>query len=102
MITSAGIRTLGEFLVNNVSHGQYRIGSQWHNVEVFQTKQTSNDQVIIYLNLDDTVSGTISGKRLIQQDGTVFDEQPENISKPRTKGLLLAFRYRLREVEDEI
>lgn len=96
-ITTTGHTKLKEFLLNNIKQGRYTMNGVKYLTPLYKTDLTG-DVITIYLYLDDSVSGTITRFELLDQDGDVFDDQPDNIVKPNINGLLVAFKYTLKRV----
>lgn len=96
-ITNTGHNKLKDWLQNLIKEGRYTIGSTKYTTPLFKTER-SGDVITFYLYLDDKVAGTITRFELIDKDGQVFDDQPDNISKPSLNGLLVAFKYTIRRV----
>jgi hypothetical protein len=96
-ITATGHQKLKDWLKSFIKEGRYTVNGVTKTTPIFQVKQ-EGDVVTFYLYLDDTVSGTITKIQLIDQDGAVFDDQPDNITKSSINGLLVAFKYTLKKV----
>lgn len=98
-ITSTGHNKQVEFLRSILSHARVTIGGQVRdNIEFLEVKREGTDLVVVHVYLDDTYEGTVSRVQLIDRDGDVFDDQPENVNKPMINGLLAVFKYTLRKV----
>ena len=96
-ITTGGHTKMKNWLKGFIKEGQYTIGGVKYKTPIYKTDLTG-DVITIYLYLDDTVSGTITKFELLDQDGAVFDDQPDNIVKPNINGLLISFKYTLKRV----
>lgn len=96
-ITTTGHTKMEDWLENTIKEGKAVVGGVTYTVPIFK-KERSGDVLTFYLYLDDSYSGTISQLQLIDQDGAVFDDQPDNISKPSVNGFLAAFKYTLKRV----
>jgi hypothetical protein len=97
LITTAGHNKLKDYLQGLIKEGRYVIGSTTYTTPIFKVER-SGDVITFYLYLADDVSGNISKFQLIDQDGVVFDDQPDSITKPAVNGLLVAFKYTVRKV----
>lgn len=80
-----------------IAGGAYVIGSTTYPLPIFKTER-SGDVISFYLYIPDGVAGTITKFQLIDTAGAVFDDQPDNVSKPTVNGLLVAFKYTLKKV----
>lgn len=96
-ITTIGHTKMKNWLLNFIKQGRYTMNGTKYVIPVYKTDLTG-DVVTIYLYLDDSVNGTITKFELLDQDGDVFDDQPDNIIKPVINGLLVAFKYTLKRV----
>lgn len=96
MISSDGLNLIYNNITGNLLKGQALINGSYKDIEVQKTELTANS-VKIYLYLDETYSGQITGYRLITIDGKVFLERSENIAKTTDKGLLVLFEIILQE-----
>lgn len=96
MISSDGLNLIYNNITGNLLKGQALINGSYKDIEVQKTELTANS-VKIYLYLDETYSGQITGYRLITIDGKVFLERSENITKTTDKGLLVLFEIILQE-----
>lgn len=96
-IQSAAHDKMKNWLKNLLSHGTYRIGSTTKTMPIHSINLTG-DVITIQFYLDDTVSGTITKFQVIDLDGTVFDDQPDSITKPLQNGLLVTFKYTLKRI----
>lgn len=98
-ITNTGHNKQVEFLRNLVSHARVTIGGQVRdNIRLLEVKREGTDVVKIHVYLDDSYAGNVTKVQLIDRDGDIFDDQPENINKPMINGLLAVFKYTLRRI----
>lgn len=96
-ITTTGHQKMKDWLRGKISHGTYTIGGLTKTMPIHALTQ-SGDIITVQFYLDNTVSGTITKFQVIDNDGAVFDDQPDNISKPSLNGLLITFKYTLKRV----
>ncbi len=97
MITTTAHGKLKAYLELLVKEGQYVINGVTKKTPIFKTEK-SGDEITFYLYLDDGVSGTITKFQLVDVEGDIFDDEPDNVVKQSTKGLLVVFRYSLRRL----
>ncbi|TVX92232.1 hypothetical protein [Paenibacillus agilis] len=101
MLTPAGHNKMKAWLQSFIKEGRYFVGNTAYTTPIFKVEQVG-DLVTFYLYLTATGTGTgaqaITRFQLIDQDGDVFDDQPDSIEKPEVNGLLVVFKYTLRKV----
>jgi hypothetical protein len=96
-ITTTGHNKMKDYLQGLIKEGRYTIGGVKYTTPLFNVER-SGDVITFYLYLDDTVSGTITKFELLDTNGDVFDDQPDNITKPSINGLLVTFKYTVQRV----
>jgi len=97
MITSDGVNTLYQAVVNNVTSGKALVNGVDKTLPIHKTEITTS-AIKVYLYLDETIVGTITRYRLFQVDGTIFLEKTDNVTKDGTRGLLVLFEIDITEV----
>lgn len=97
MITTIGINKIANLIVGLIKKGQVKVDGVTKEVELYKTS-VNNDTLKIFLLLDDTFTGTIENKCLIDQDGEVIFENSNVVQKDTTKGLLIVFSVKISEV----
>ncbi|WP_206458926.1 hypothetical protein [Anaerovorax sp. IOR16] len=97
MITSNGFNKIANLIKETISHGTYQLNGSTKTTQIYKTSVEAN-VLKIYLYFDDVESGSFSKFQLVDTDGNVFAEKPDNISKPNTKGLLVLFKFTITEV----
>jgi len=98
LITETGINKIANLIVGLVKKGQVTIDGVTKDVELYRTT-VDKDTLKIFLLLDDTYTGSIENKCLIDQDGEVIFENSTVIEKDTTRGLLIVFSIKISEVE---
>lgn len=96
MITPQGIGEIAECILGLISHGTYDLDGVTNETVIYKTSIKGN-QVMIYLYFEDGLSGNLSNFKLISVNGNEFAIKPEVIEKPNTKGLLVRFKFEVRE-----
>lgn len=96
-ITTTGHTKMKTWLKNFIKEGQYTLNGVKYKIPIYQTDLTG-DVVKFYLYLDDSITGKITRFELLDQDGSTFDDTPDNITKPSISGLLVEFQYTLKKV----
>jgi hypothetical protein len=98
LITEKGINKIATLIVGLVKKGQVTVDGITKDVEIYRTT-VDKDTLKIFLLLDDTFTGKIENKCLIDQDGEVIFENSNVIQKDTTRGLLIVFSIKISEVE---
>ncbi|BCZ48417.1 hypothetical protein psyc5s11_44840 [Clostridium gelidum] len=98
MITEKGINKIANLIVGLVKKGQVTVEGITKDVELYRTA-VNKDTLKIFLLLDDTFTGKIENKNLIDQDGEIIFQNSNVVQKDTTKGLLIVFSVKISEVE---
>ena len=96
MITPQGIEEISQSILDLVSHGTYDLEGVTDTTTIYKTSIEGNT-VMIYLYFEDGLSGNLSNFKLVSNSGNDFAVKPEVIEKPDTKGLLVRFKFEVRE-----
>lgn len=96
-ITTAAHESFKDWIQGRISHGNYTVDGQVKEMQIYKLER-SGDVITVQFYLDDTVSGNISKFQVLATDGTVFDDQPDSITKPSLNGLLVTFKYTIKRV----
>lgn len=96
-ITAEAHTKMKDWLQGQIKEGKAIVGGVTYTLPLFKVER-NGDVISFYLYLNDAYNGTVTKFQLIDKDGTVFDDQPDNISKPATNGLLAVFKYTLTKV----
>lgn len=77
---------------------QVRVGSSWHDGDI-QKREIQGDKVVLHVVFGDIGTGTITitSVRVIDVDGIVAAERPENIQKSGSQGVIFKFEFPIRE-----
>ena len=97
MITTIGINKIANLIVGLIKKGQVTVDGVTKDVELYRTS-VDNDTLKIFLLLDDTFTGHIENKCLIDQDEEVIFLNSNVVEKDTTKGLLIVFIVKISEV----
>ena len=91
-LTSIGIQKIGQRFVDSVDHADYTPFRRF--------VQGASARVYIYF--DDTVIGDVAEVQLVDKDGDIIASAGERVfTKTPGKGLYIAFKYNILEVEVE-
>ena len=95
-LTSIGIQKIGQRFVDSVDHADYTL----NGVPFRRFVQGASARVYIYF--DDTVIGDVAEVQLVDKDGDIIASAGERVfTKTPGKGLYIAFKYNILEVEVE-
>ena len=100
-ITAVGIEKIGRRLADSIDHAAYTQNGEPKTVEPFR-RLVSADEVKIYVYFADTVTGTVGDVQLVDTDGDVIAATDRVFEKPPSKGLYVAFKYKILEKEMEV
>ena len=93
-ITAVGIEKIGRRLADSIDRAAYTLNGEPKTVEPFR-RLVSADEVKIYVYFDDTVTGTVGDVQLVDTDGDVIAATDRVFEKPPSKGLYVAFKYKM-------
>lgn len=98
MITSAGLNKLARETDKFISHGTYTVNGHKKQTDIYKVKiDGSKLRIFLYLNEAEGV-GNLTKFQLIDDEGDVFADKPDQIEKGDLKGLLIAFDFNIQEV----
>ena len=100
-LTETGIEKIGKRFADSIDHAAYRLNGLPATVKPFRST-AAGDTVTIYVYFDDTVEGTVADVQLVDTDGDVVAETDRAFEKPLSKGLYVAFKYKITEKESEV
>lgn len=100
-ITAVGIEKIGRRLIDSIDHAAYTLNGEPRTVKPFRLLAEA-DGVKIYVYFDDTVTGTVGDVQLVDTDGDVIAATDRVFEKPPSKGLYVAFKYKITEKEMEV
>jgi hypothetical protein len=96
-ITTTAHQKMKDWLQSKLVKGTYTIGGVVNDMPIHSISQ-AGDVITVQFYLDDTVNGTITKFQVIDTEGAVWDDQPDNITKPTINGLLITFKYTLQRI----
>ncbi|MFS0766027.1 hypothetical protein [Peribacillus phoenicis] len=96
-ISTTGHTKMKNWVKGLIKEGRYIINGSTKTTPIFNINE-SGDIITFYLYFNDEISGSITKFQLVDQDGAIFDDQPDNISKSGINGLLVAFKYTIKRV----
>jgi len=96
MITPEGIQEVAQAILERISHGVYDLDGVTNESEIYKTSIEGN-LLMVYLYFVDDLSGSLSNFKLISNIGNEFAIKSEIIDKPETKGLLVRFKFEVKE-----
>lgn len=95
-MTSDGISLIYDNIKNNLLKCQVLVNGSYKDIDIQKT-EISGTSIKVYAYLDETITGTITKYRLIMNNGKIFDERNDSVTKDATRGLLTLFEYIIRE-----
>lgn len=98
-LTEAGVRKILEGMRGSLSHAAYLEDGVECRINIFRADITDN-QIKIFVFLDDTVTGKISELSLVDRAGDVIATAHRAFTKEDGKGAYCVFSYSVVEVED--
>lgn len=87
-------------IFNDVSKGQYKVGNTWSDCTTVSSG-TADGRKYFTFEVPSSVSGTITGLRLIDSSSNVLAEKTVNITKTATRAFSFRIKYRIVEREEE-
>lgn len=99
MITQEGIHEIAQSILNLVDYAVVEMQEGTKQLQLYRTS-INVDTLKIYVMLDDTVVGDIKNIKLIGKSGKILLENPQEIIKNATKGLLVVFSIKVVEVAE--
>ncbi|WP_312908014.1 hypothetical protein [Tissierella praeacuta] len=97
MITPEGIQEIAQSILNLVDYAEVQMKEETKRLQLYKTS-IDKDTLKVFIMLDDTVVGDIKNIKLIGKSGNVLLENPQEIVKNATKGLLVVFSIKVVEV----
>lgn len=99
-LTPVGLSKVAQNLVDSVDHATYMLDGAPREIPPFR-HYVEDSTAKIYIYFDDSIAGKIEEVQLVDKDGDVIAETDKVFTKPQNKGLYVAFKYDLQEVEVE-
>lgn len=99
MITPDGIQEIAQSILDLVDYAEIELDGQTRQVELYRTS-IDKDILKVFIMLDDTIVGEIKNIKLIGKSGKTLLENPQQIIKNATKGLLVVFSIKIVEVAE--
>lgn len=97
MITDEGIQEIAKSILDLVDYAEVQMKTETKQLQLYRTS-IDNDTLKIFIMLDDTIVGDIQNIKLIGKSGNILLENPQDIIKNATKGLLVVFSIKVVEV----
>ncbi len=99
MITQEGIQEIAQSILSLVDHAEVKMKEETKQLQLYRTSIQDNT-LKVFIMLDDTVVGDIKNIKLIGKSGKVVLDNPQEIVKNATKGLLVVFSIKIVEVAE--
>lgn len=98
-LTPTGINKQLVRLKESLDYATFTENGVLKRISIFRADVTDN-QIKIYVYLDNTVTGKVSNISLVDTDGDVIAIAAREFTKPQNKGIYSVFAYTFVEVED--
>ena len=100
MITNIGIQKIAEAIGDIPVKGRIIVDSSAKDIEIYK-RTIEGSKLTIHLLIDDTISGNITKKELVDLDDNTIFENAMAIEKSVSDGLLISFEINIKEVIDD-
>ncbi|CAK7083741.1 hypothetical protein [Tissierella sp.] len=97
MITPEGIREIAQSILGLVDYAEVQMKTEAKQLQLYRTS-VDVDTIKVFIMLDDTIVGDIQNIKLIGGSGKILLENPQEIVKNETRGLLVVFSIKVVEV----
>lgn len=97
MLSSTAITKVATFITSSIDHAILKINNIDTTVAIHSTN-IANNILYVYVWLDDSIQGSITNVKLIDNDGDIFAEKVDSINKDTVEGILVSFKFTLSEV----
>lgn len=100
-LTAIGIEKIGRRFVSSIDHANYTLNGEQKVIPPFRTI-VNGSEARVYIYFDDTVIGDVANVELVDGDGDIVATSDDRIfAKTPGKGLYVAFKYNILEMEVE-
>lgn len=99
-LTEQGVQKIAQRFVDSIDHAAYYLDGEPKTVPLFRM-MAGADSAKVYVYFDDTIVGEVSDVQLVDKDGDVVASTDRVFEKPTGKGLYIAFKYKIEEMEVE-
>lgn len=97
-LTNKGLEKIGKRFIDSIDHAAYTLNGEPKTVPPLRSI-AEGDSIKVYVYFDDTVVGTVANVQLVDKDGDVVAQSDRTFDKPQSKGLYVAFKYNIQEME---
>lgn len=99
-LSQTGIQKIARRFVDSIDHAAYTLNGQPKTAPPFR-RIVDASSAKVYVYFDDTVVGQVGDVKLVDSDGDVVASTDRVFMKPTGKGLYVAFKYGITEMEVE-
>lgn len=100
-LTDIGMQKIGRRFVDSIDHASCTLNGEPQTIPLFR-KSADGEDIRIYIYFDDTFLGDVSNVALVDADGDIVASAGDRVfTKTPGKGLYIAFRYHIAEMEVE-
>ena len=97
-LTSDAINDIKEYIKKSIAYAEYRAGSTWTKIPIYNVETLTDGRVAIYMYFDHDAPDQITGIRLYHKDGFLWAAGDQNLNKAEFEEGIL-FRYTLKIVQ---
>lgn len=100
-LTETGLKKIGQRFVESIDHAAFTLNGEPQTIPLFRT-MVDGEEICIYVYFDEEFLGDVSNVELVDTDGdTVAATEDHVFTKTPGKGLYIAFKYNILEMEVE-
>ena len=100
-LTDIGIQKIGRRFVDSIDHAAFTLNGEPQTIPLFRT-MVDGGEICIYVYFDEDFLGDVSNVELVDTDGDTVAATGERVfTKTPGKGLYIAFKYNILEMEAE-
>ncbi len=101
-LTETGLKKIGQRFVESIDHAAFTLNGEPQTVPLFRT-MADHEEICIYVYFDEEVLGDVANVELVDKDGDTIAATGERVfTKTPGKGLYIAFKYNILEMEVEV
>lgn len=101
-LTEIGLQKIGQRFVDSIGHAAFTLDGVPQTIPLFRT-MVDREEICVYVYFDEEVLGDVANVTLVDKDGDTIAEAGERIfTKTPGKGLYIAFKYNILEMEAEV
>lgn len=99
-LTETGIAKIQNLFLTSLSHATYEKDGSTYTID-FLKAAVENGLIRVSIYFNEEYVGQVSNVKLVDVDGDIVAHSTRTFIKPSSKGLYVAFTYRLLEEDEE-